>query len=250
MESAIVIEKIQTKAEMNVCLDINTATFEPKYLAFSKYGASGVKEMLGLEVQNPFSIYNFLVAKCDEAIVGFAELRNEFPIANLNWLALDPMQKGKNIGRYFMQHIIDTTRNNGFSILQLHVYKSNMRARNWMANYPYVYTEERNVCRLIPNQKSSQPTFTIVNFHQLISDKEKFGFVYIRVLFEKKIIDIACVNDYLFIPTGNENLLNIGLELIKSLKLKELYFFCEKDKQIKLKYEVIDEIYSLVMNLK
>ena len=249
MEAAIVIERIQTKAEMDVCLDINTATFEPKYLTFSKYGASGVKEMLGLEVHNPFSIYTFLVAKSDDRIVGFAELRNEFPVANLNWLALDPMQKGKNIGRYFMQHIIDTTRNNGFSILQLHVYKSNMRARNWMANYPYVYTDERNVCRLIPNQKNNQPAFTIVNYHQVISDKEKFGFVYIRVLFEKKIIDIACVNDNLFIPTGNDELLNIGLELIEKLDLKEMYFFCEKDTQIQLKYEVIDEIYSLVMNL-
>ncbi|MEI6555336.1 MAG: GNAT family N-acetyltransferase [Paludibacter sp.] len=249
MEAEIVIEKIQTKAEMDVCLDINTATFEPKYLTFSKYGASGVKEMLGLEIHNPFSIYNFLVAKCDDEIVGFAELRQEFPIANLNWLALEPAQKGKNIGRYFMQHIIDTTRDNGFKVLQLHVYKSNMRARNWMANYPYVYTEERNVCRLIPNQKGSQPAFTIVNYHQLISDLERFGFVYIRVLFEKKIIDIACINNNLFIPTGNEDILNIGLSLIEKLKLKEMYFFCDKDKQIKLKYEVIDEIYSLVMDL-
>lgn len=249
MEAEIVIDKIQTKADMYVCLDINTATFEPKYLTFSKYGASGVKEMLGLEVQNPFSIYNFLVAKCDEVIVGFAELRDEFPVANLNWLALDPAQKGKNIGRCFMQHIIDSNRNKGFMILQLHVYKSNMRARNWMANYPYVYTEERNVCRLIPNQKSNQPAFTIVNYHQVISDKEKFGFVYIRVLFEKKIIDIACINNNLFIPTGNEDLLNIGIELITKLELNEIYFFCEKDKQIQLKYEVIDEIYSLVMNL-
>lgn len=148
-----------------------------------------------------------------------------------------------------MQHIIDTSRDKGFKVLQLHVYKSNMRARNWMANYPYVYTEERNVCRLIPNQKGSQPTFTIVNYHQVISDMERFGFVYIRVLFEKKIIDIACINNNLFIPTGNEDILNIGLSLIEKLKLKEMYFFCDKDKQIKLKYEVIDEIYSLVMDL-
>ena len=249
MEAKIVIEKIRTKAEMDVCLDINTATFEPKYLLFSKYGAGGVKEMLGLEVQNPFSIYDFLLAKCDDVIVGFAELRNEFPVANLNWLALDPMQKGKNIGRYFMQHIIDSTRNDGFKVLQLHVYKSNMRARNWMANYPYVYTEERNVCRLVPDQKAKQTDFIIVNYHQMISDMEKFGFVYIRVLFEKKIIDIACINRILFIPTGNEDLLNIGLKLIEKLDLKEMYFFCEKDKQPALKYEVIDEIYSLVMTL-
>jgi GNAT superfamily N-acetyltransferase len=230
-------------------LDINATTFEPKYLTFSKYGASGVKEMLGLEIHNPFSVYNFLVAKCDDEIVGFAELRDEFPIANLNWLALDPIQKGKNIGRYFMQHIIDSTRNNGFKVLQLHVYKSNMRARNWMANYPYVYTEERNVCRLIPNQKSNHSLFTIVNYHQVISDKEKFGFVYIRVLFEKKIIDIACINNNLLIPTGNEDILNIGLKLIEKLELNDMYFFCEKNKQIQLKYEVIDEIYSLVMDL-
>ena len=249
MDSEIVIKKIQTKADMDVCLDINKATFDPKYLTFSKYGSNGVKEMLGLEVYNPFSVYNFLVAKCDDTIVGFAELRDEFPIANLNWLALDPMQKGKNIGRHFMQHIIDTTRNDGFNILQLHVYKSNMRARNWMANYPYVYTEERNVCRLMPNQKVDQLHFKIVNYHQVISDKEKFGFVYIRVLFEKKIIDIACVNDNLFIPTGDTTLLNIGLNLIEKLELKDMYFFCEKDKEVLLNYEVIDGIYTLVMNL-
>ena len=249
MENDILIERLKTKVDMDICLDINTATFEPKYLTFSKYGSSGVKEMLGLEVLNPLSIYNFLVAKHEDTIVGFAELREEFPIANLNWLALDPMQKGKNIGRIFMQHIIDTTRNRGFNILQLHVYKSNMRARNWMANYPYVYTEERNVCRLEPNQKSNHTAFTIVNYHQVISDREKFGFVYIRVFYEKKIFDIACINDNLFLPIGDNNLLNIGLSLIKKLELKDLFFYCEKDKQILLKYKVIDEIYSLVMDL-
>jgi ribosomal protein S18 acetylase RimI-like enzyme len=249
MDENIYFEKIHSKAEMNICLDINAATFEPKYLTFSKYGSSGVKEMLGLEIHNPFSIYNFLMAKCDDKIVGFAELREEFPIANLNWLALDPMQKGKNIGRHFMQYIIDTKKNNGFKILQLHVYKSNMRARNWMANYPFVNTEERNVCRLIANQQGNDPLFKIVNYHQYVSDKEKFGFVYIRVLFEKKIIDIACINDSLFLPTGETVLLNIGLCLISKLGLKDLYFFCEKNKQVSLNYEVIDEIYSLVMDL-
>lgn len=249
MESGIVIERIQKKADMDICLDINTATFEPRYLTFSKYGASGVKEMLGLEVQNPFSIYNFMQAKCDDRIVGFAELREDFPVANLNWLALDPAQKGKNIGRYFMQYIIDSTRNAGFKVLQLHVYKSNMRARNWMAHYPYVYTEERNVCRLFTDQKSDSPAFTLVNYHQFISDKEKFGFVYIRVLFNSKITDIACINNILFMPTADDNLLNIGLRLIETLKLEALYFFCEKDAQIELKYEVIDEIYSLLMDL-
>ena len=38
MDKNISIEKIQTKAEMDVCLDINKATFDPKYLTFSKYG--------------------------------------------------------------------------------------------------------------------------------------------------------------------------------------------------------------------
>ena len=249
METEILIERNLTKADMDICLDINSATFEPKYLTFSKYGSSGVKEMLGLEIHNPFSIYNFLVAKCDDTIVGFAELREEFPIASLNWLALDPLQKGKNIGRLFMQHIIDTKRNNGFKILQLHVYKSNIRARNWMANYPYVYTEERNVCRLISNQKGNKVIFNIVNYHQIISDREKFGFVYIRVLYQKKIIDIACVNNNLFLPTGDTGLLNIGLSLIDKLGFKDLFFFCEKDKEVLLDYEVIDEIYTLVMDL-
>jgi GNAT superfamily N-acetyltransferase len=240
METEILIERIRTKTDMDVCLDINTSTFEPKYLTFSKYGSSGVKEMLGLEIHNPFSIYNFLVAKCNDTIVGFAELREEFPIANLNWLALDPMQKGKNIGRYFMQHIIDTTRNSGFNILQLHVYKSNMRARNWMANYPYVYTEERNVCRLMPNQKGNQPLFKLVNYHQVVSDREKFGFVYVRVLYQNRIVDIACINDHLFLPTGDADLLNIGLSLIAKFGFKDLYFFCEKEKEVILDYEVID----------
>jgi GNAT superfamily N-acetyltransferase len=249
MENDILIERLKTKVDMDICLDINTATFEPKYLTFSKYGSSGVKEMLGLEVLNPLSIYNFLVAKHEDTIVGFAELREEFPIANLNWLALDPMQKGKNIGRIFMQHIIDTTRNRGFNILQLHVYKSNMRARNWMANYPYVYTEERNVCRLLPNQNGDKPSFKIINYHQYISDKEKFGFVYVRIHYQGKIVDIACINNNLFLPTGNNELLSIGLCLIDKLGLNDVYFFCEKDKDVILNYEVIDEIYSLVMNL-
>ncbi|MEI8084600.1 MAG: GNAT family N-acetyltransferase [Paludibacter sp.] len=249
MNENISIRRVQTKADMDVCLDINSATFEPKYLTFSKYGASGVKEMLGQEVYNPFSIYNFLVAKYDDVILGFAELREEFPIANLNWLALDPMQKGKNIGRVFMQHIIDSKRDGGFKILQLHVYKSNIRARNWMANYPYKYTEERKVCRLLTNQKVNEQSFKIVNYHQYVSDKDQFGFVYIRVLFQNKIVDIACINNNLFLPTGDECLLNIGLCLIHELGLKDLYFFCEKDREVVLNYEVIDEIYSLVMNL-
>jgi len=225
MESEIVIERIQSNVEMNVCLDINTSTFDPKYLTFSKYGSSGVKKMLGLEIQNPFSVYNFLSAKCNNEIVGFAELREEFPIANLNWLALDPTQKGKNIGKFFMQHIIDTKRNEGFKILQLHVYKSNTRARNWMANYPYVYTEERNVCRMLNNNKTSELKFKIVNYHQYLCDKEVFGFVYIRVLYQKKIVDIACINNTLFLPTGDNDLLSIGLSLMDKLNLNDLYFF-------------------------
>jgi hypothetical protein len=44
-------------------------------------------------------------------------------------------------------------------------------------------------------------------------------------------------------------LLNVGLSLIDKLGLNDLYFFCEKDKKVALNYEVIDEIYSLVMDL-
>lgn len=249
METEISIEKIKSKADMDICLDINMDTFEDRYLTISKYGASGIKDILGLEIQNPFSLYNFLAAKKNNIIVGFAELREEFPIANLNWLALDFKQKGKNIGKVFMEYIIETRKATGFKILQLHVYKSNLRARNWMANYPYVRTEERNVCRTVKNQKGNQPFFRIINYHQVLSDKKKFGFVYIRVIYEKKIFDIACINDNIFLPAADSDLLNISLSLIDKLELNDLYFFCEKDKQVLLNYEVIDEIYSMVMDL-
>ena len=249
MDSEIVIKKIQTKADMDVCLDINKATFDPKYLTFSKYGSNGVKEILGLEIQNPFSIYNFLVAKCDDTIVGFAELREEFPSIFLNWFAVDANYQGKKIGKIFLDNIIETNRANGFNELKLNVFKSNIKALNFYKKYLLINVEEKNVCRLTSNQKGNKLIFYVVNYHQVISDKEKFGFVYIRVLFEKKIIDIVCVNDILFFPTGDNDLLNIGLNLLDKFGLKDIYFFCEKDKEVLLNYEVIDGIYTLVMNL-
>jgi len=246
----ISVSKIIKTKDLNNCIELIYSSFELKHLSISKYSSHGIKNVLNLEIKNPFSPYDFIMAKYNDEIVAFAELKTVFQRVNLNMIAVDKYYKGNNIGKIFLDKIIELKKTEGCTSFHLDVFKSNSPALKLYDKFNF---SEKSVSLFgrvkVDNNKNSQSQFNIVNYPQFYSEKKQSGYAFLRILFNDKFIEFTCINDNLLLLSNKSDYISIGCELVLRLKLKNLYFVCADNEEIVYDYELLERILSLEMSL-
>lgn len=215
------------KNDVERFVQIFRESFKTEYLIPSIYRGLGIKNFILNELNNPLSPYRYFGLFYNDKLIGCAE----YKIINkdtffLNLIASDNEFKGKGVGKAIINNTFEYFSKKGYNKVQLDVYEDNEFVLKWYQSLGFVELYKKSIYKLdnFICDETTSPVY-ILNYPQYKQLSEYYGFNYIDVMIDNKIVRLGVIeNDLIIREEYSEYSKFASAYILKKLNFMNIYF--------------------------
>lgn len=242
--------KFLKKEDISTVISLVKLSFQASYLIPSIYRGVGIEKFIANELDNPFSSYKYFVVYNRKEIVGYAEFKifKEKAMVFLNIIVISNKYKGTGIGSRLLEYSKSYFLSNGYSFMQLDVFKSNFLAINYYNKFGFKNIGIKNFYSINTTNFFSNDVVKIANYPNYLTLIQIYGFSFLEFFINGISIRVGVIEDDIIIR--EESCLQFRKNINKVSKVLGINNIYQITEQNNLFDAVLqDEIYRLQLEL-
>lgn len=159
-------------------------------LEFTIYGGEGIANYVAIQAKYPFADTRYLIAESAGDPIAAAEFRLLDDGLFLNYIAVEPRQRGKGTGTWFLKECVNRLRRPEHAWLELDVFEENHAARAWYSSLGF--SEQRATeWRLLEGTRAVAEPLRVGLLAQAAACVEAYGFGMVTLTGENRSVSLG-----------------------------------------------------------